>query len=114
MRGDDQVIASGGKGQYMYTISRWAPCKVERVLEDRDEVELGGTTLVARLTPGHNGRADPGGNYWHRSMLDRIVDTLPRKRLRSKKSVIDEAETRFFGEATLRLWPRDSTGRISA
>jgi metallo-beta-lactamase class B len=53
MRGDDQVIASGGKGQYMYTISRWTPCKVDRVLEDRDEVRLGGTTLVARLTPGH-------------------------------------------------------------
>ena len=53
MRGDDQVIASGGKGQYLYTISRWDPCKVDRVLEDRDEVKLGGVTLVARLTPGH-------------------------------------------------------------
>jgi CubicO group peptidase (beta-lactamase class C family)/glyoxylase-like metal-dependent hydrolase (beta-lactamase superfamily II) len=53
MRGDDQVIASGGKGQYMYTTSRWDPCKVDRVLEDRDEVKLGGVTLVARLTPGH-------------------------------------------------------------
>jgi CubicO group peptidase (beta-lactamase class C family)/glyoxylase-like metal-dependent hydrolase (beta-lactamase superfamily II) len=53
MRGDDQVIASGGKGQYMYTTSRWDPCKVDRVLKDRDEVKLGGVTLVARLTPGH-------------------------------------------------------------
>src|SRR5438445_308221 len=53
MRGDDQVIASGGKGQYMYTTSRWDPCKVDRVLEDRDEVKLGGVTLVARWTPGH-------------------------------------------------------------
>src|SRR6476646_289687 len=53
MRGDDQVIASGGKGQYMYSSSRWEPCKVDRVLEDRDEVKLGGITLVARLTPGH-------------------------------------------------------------
>jgi metallo-beta-lactamase class B len=53
MRGDDQVIASGGKGQYMYTSSRWVPCKVDRVLEDRDDVKLGGVTLVARLTPGH-------------------------------------------------------------
>ena len=25
----------------------------DRVLEDRDEVKLGGVTLVARLTPGH-------------------------------------------------------------
>jgi CubicO group peptidase (beta-lactamase class C family)/glyoxylase-like metal-dependent hydrolase (beta-lactamase superfamily II) len=53
MRGDDQVIASGGKGQYMYTKDRWAACKVDRVLEDKDEVKLGGVTLVARLTPGH-------------------------------------------------------------
>lgn len=53
MRGDDQVIASGGKGQYMYTTSRWDPCKVDRVLEDKEEVKLGGVTLVARLTPGH-------------------------------------------------------------
>ena len=53
MRGDDQVIASGGKGQYMYTADRWAPCKVDRVLKDRDEVKLGGVTLVARRTPGH-------------------------------------------------------------
>src|SRR5437867_8565542 len=53
MRGDAEVIASGGKGQYMYTTSRWAPCKVDRVLEDNDEVKLGGVTLVARLTPGH-------------------------------------------------------------
>jgi CubicO group peptidase (beta-lactamase class C family) len=53
MRGDDKVIASGGKGQYLYTTSRWEPCKVDRVLEDRDEVKLGGVTLVARWTPGH-------------------------------------------------------------
>jgi CubicO group peptidase (beta-lactamase class C family)/glyoxylase-like metal-dependent hydrolase (beta-lactamase superfamily II) len=53
MRGDDRVIASGGRGQYLYTSSRWDPCKVDRVLEDRDEVKLGGVTLVARLTPGH-------------------------------------------------------------
>src|SRR6516225_6577883 len=53
MRGDDEVIASGGKGQYLYTTSRWTPCKVDRVLEDGDEVKLGGVTLVARRTPGH-------------------------------------------------------------
>jgi metallo-beta-lactamase class B len=53
MRGDDGVIASGGKGQYLYDDSRWAPCPVDRVLEDGDEVKLGGVTLVARRTPGH-------------------------------------------------------------
>jgi metallo-beta-lactamase class B len=53
MRGDDKVIASGGEGQYLYTSSRWKPCEVDRVLEDGDEVKLGGVTLVARRTPGH-------------------------------------------------------------
>lgn len=53
MRGDDEVIASGGKGQYLYTDSRWAPCPVDKVLKDGDEVKLGGTTLIARRTPGH-------------------------------------------------------------
>jgi metallo-beta-lactamase class B len=53
MRGDDGVIASGGKGQYLYTGSRWKPCPVDRVLEDGEEVKLGGVTLVARRTPGH-------------------------------------------------------------
>src|SRR3974390_2252556 len=37
MHGDDQVITSGGKGQYLYATDRWAPCKVDRVLNDRDE-----------------------------------------------------------------------------
>ncbi len=53
MRGDDDVIASGGKGQYLYTDSRWPPCPVDRVLNDGEEVRLGGVTLVARKTPGH-------------------------------------------------------------
>ncbi len=53
MRGDDGVIASGGKGQYLYTDSRWVPCPVDRVLEDGEEVRLGGVALVARKTPGH-------------------------------------------------------------
>jgi metallo-beta-lactamase class B len=52
MRGDDKVIATGGAGQYHYT-SRWKPCAVDRVLEDGEEVKLGGVTLIARLTPGH-------------------------------------------------------------
>src|SRR5215467_4513799 len=34
--------------------------KVDRVLHDRDTVELGGSTLTARLTPGHT----PGCTTW--------------------------------------------------
>ena len=53
MRGDHSVIASGGQGQYLYTESRWKPCRVDRVLDDGDKVKLGDLTLVAHLTPGH-------------------------------------------------------------
>lgn len=53
MRGDDDVIAHGGEGQYLYTDSRWKPCAVDRVLKDGDEVKLGDVALVARRTPGH-------------------------------------------------------------
>ncbi|NBV23830.1 MAG: subclass B3 metallo-beta-lactamase [Proteobacteria bacterium] len=52
MRGDDQVIASGGKGQYLYK-EGWRPCPVDRVLKDGDAVVLGEVTLTARHTPGH-------------------------------------------------------------
>ena len=53
MRGDDKVVSSGGEGQYFYTRTRWAPCPVDRVLEDGDKVTLGGVTLTAVRTPGH-------------------------------------------------------------
>lgn len=53
MAGDDTVIAKGGEGQYLYVNARWPTCPVNRVLKDGDEVKLGGTTLVARSTPGH-------------------------------------------------------------
>ena len=45
MEGDADIIRSGGGGI--------KPCPVDRVLRDGDEVSLGGTTLVAQLTPGH-------------------------------------------------------------
>jgi len=52
MRGDDQVVENGGKGQYLYT-AKWKPCKVNRVLKDGDTVALGEAVLTAHLTPGH-------------------------------------------------------------
>src|SRR3954452_20896746 len=53
MRGDEKVVSSGGEGQYLYSRSRWKPCPVDYVIEDGDEVKLGGVTLTARRTPGH-------------------------------------------------------------
>jgi len=51
---DAPVIASGGKGEPVFDgVYAWAPCAVDRVIADGDRVTLGGTTLVAHLTPGH-------------------------------------------------------------
>jgi metallo-beta-lactamase class B len=51
---DAEVIRSGGKHEWAYGDSfSWPPCPVDVIVKDGDRVELGGTTLVARLTPGH-------------------------------------------------------------
>jgi metallo-beta-lactamase class B len=52
---DVPVVESGGKSDFNYgsTSSTYTAVKVDRVLHDGDKVELGGTVLVAHLTPGH-------------------------------------------------------------
>ena len=56
MDADVPVVESGGKSDFRYGRSPenlYPATKVDRVLHDGDEVTLGGTTLVAHLTPGH-------------------------------------------------------------
>ena len=56
MDGDASVVESGGKTDFQYgsdPAMLYPPTKVDRVLHDGDLVQLGGTTLVAHLTPGH-------------------------------------------------------------
>ena len=48
-----QDVASGWQGQCSTRTAAGSRCPVDRVLEDGDEVKLGGVTLVARRTPGH-------------------------------------------------------------
>jgi metallo-beta-lactamase class B len=51
---DAPYIEHGGKGETVYDgVYSWRPCPVDRVIQDGERVELGGTTLIARLTPGH-------------------------------------------------------------
>lgn len=52
MQPDVPEIENGGAGDFQYN-SRWMPAKVDRTLHDGDAVTLGGTTLIAHLTPGH-------------------------------------------------------------
>jgi len=56
MDADVEAVESGGKTDFHYANSAdllYKPTKVDRILHDGDEVKLGGSTLVARLTPGH-------------------------------------------------------------
>ena len=56
MDADVPVVESGGREDFAYGNSPstlYKPTKVDRVLRDGDEVTLGGSTLVAHLTPGH-------------------------------------------------------------
>ncbi len=56
MDADVPVVESGGKADFNYGSdpkTLYTPTKVDRVLHDGDQVTLGGTTLVAHLTPGH-------------------------------------------------------------
>jgi metallo-beta-lactamase class B len=72
MDGDVSVVESGGKTDFHYgddPAMRYRPLKVDRVLHDRDEVKLGGTTLVAHLTPGHT----KGTTTWTLAVRDGAV-----------------------------------------
>jgi metallo-beta-lactamase class B len=56
MDADVPVVESGGKADFQYgntPAALYRPTKVDRVLHDGDKVTLGGTVLVAHLTPGH-------------------------------------------------------------
>ena len=56
MEGDVPVVESGGKTDFHYgttSSSLYPATKVERVLQDGEEVRLGDAVLVAHLTPGH-------------------------------------------------------------
>jgi metallo-beta-lactamase class B len=69
MDADVAEIEAGGKGNFQYgdnPESRYQPTKVDRVLHDGDEVKLGGTVLVAHLTPGHT----KGTTTWTMKVAD--------------------------------------------
>ena len=54
MAGDAALVEKGGHGDYLFGDTMvYPPTKVAEVLHDGSTVALGGTTLVAHLTPGH-------------------------------------------------------------
>ena len=57
MDADVSVVESGGKTDFAYAKRpdmHFPPTHVDRILHDRSTVTLGGVTLTAHLTPGHN------------------------------------------------------------
>jgi metallo-beta-lactamase class B len=53
--GDAAVMASGGKTDFdpHRRNPGFPPVQVDRILQDGEKIQLGGTTMVAHLTPGH-------------------------------------------------------------
>ncbi len=69
MDADVAVVESGGRSDFFYGTSPgslYPPAKVDRILHDGEEVKLGGSTLVAHLTPGHT----PGCTTWTMTVTD--------------------------------------------
>lgn len=72
MKEEVELLESGGKTDYLFGSSGWfPPVKVDRVLHDGENIELGGFTITAYLHPGHTKGstsyamdiADSGKNY---------------------------------------------------
>ena len=52
--GDAALISNGGRGDFQWGDKlTFEPATVDRILHDKDRVELGGVTMIARITPGH-------------------------------------------------------------
>src|SRR5262249_9847809 len=64
---DVPLLEGGGKGDFRFDGEISFPAsRVDRALKDGDTVSLGGTTLTARLTPGHT----PGCTTWTAEVVD--------------------------------------------
>ena len=68
---DAGVVATGGKGEPVYDgVYAWTPSPVDRTIADGEAITLGGTTLVAHVTPGHT----KGATTWTTRV---VVDGRP-------------------------------------
>lgn len=53
MEGDADVVSSGGETDFDPNRPNFTPAEADRVLQDGDQVQIGGTTMVAHRTAGH-------------------------------------------------------------
>ena len=69
MAGDDTLLASGGKTDYLFAGTaafHYPAVQVDQVLRDGEVVTLGGVSLTAHRTPGHT----PGTTTWTTTVND--------------------------------------------
>jgi metallo-beta-lactamase class B len=62
-QGDVELLKSGGKADYLFAKDskfHFDPVTVDRVVKDKEVVELGGVKMIAHATPGHT----PGCITW--------------------------------------------------
>ena len=53
-KADAEQISGGGKNDFAWGDRFvYQPAKVDRIIQDKDRIEMGGVTMTARLTPGH-------------------------------------------------------------
>jgi len=67
-QGDASVVADGGKSDFRNRDGGelWKPLRPDRVIDDGDQVRLGGVTLTAHITPGHT----KGSTTWTMTTRD--------------------------------------------
>jgi metallo-beta-lactamase class B len=64
---DAKLLAAGGKGDFAFADKfTYPPVKADRLVDDWDEIMLGGVKLVAHVTPGHT----RGSTTWTTKVQD--------------------------------------------
>jgi len=69
MRGDEPLLSSGGKDDYLFGAQaafHFPAVQVDQVIDDGHAFTLGGVTLTAHRTPGHT----PGTTTWTTTVQD--------------------------------------------
>lgn len=110
---DAKLMADGGKDDFgFYDRLMYAPVRADKILGDGAQVELGGVTLTAHLTPGHTKgcttwtmTADEGGKPYHVVFLCGV--TVPGYQLVDNSGYPDIVSDYEHSFAVLKALPCD-------
>lgn len=112
--GDAPVLEAGGRGDFLFGDRFTFPkVAVDRRVGDGDKIALGGTTLIAHLTPGHTKGctsweiAVRDGAATHHAVVLCSLSILPQARLTDKPSYPGIAEDFQRSYAKLKALPCD-------